>query len=176
VQPAVATGRIVGAIVAAAGGVPIAGATIRLREEGSGVASDRAGRFELTALPPGTYVVESTASGYPPAEATVAVSPGAVAEAAIGWVDPENGLEPDLNDLLAKVSCSPSERTLLSGSILTARGRTHYLEVMNLLNRENLARPESYSFVLNPDGTLDTVTEYEGALPIIPALGVRWTF
>jgi len=51
-----------------------------------------------------------------------------------------------------------------------------YLEVMNLLNRENLARPESYSFVQRPDGTLDTVTEYEGSLPIIPALGVRWTF
>jgi hypothetical protein len=305
VPPGSTAGRIVGTIVAATDGAPIAGASIRLRGEGS-AASDQAGRFELAGLPPGTYVIEITANGYLPAERTVAVGAGVVAEvgaialdpqprflsevvvtpshyelyredptptatmtreeiatlphfaddvfrvvrwvpgttgedisaqshvrggelnetqlfvdgleleeafhlkelfslvsiidaetvasielsgggfavefgdrmsgvteiattsaggkrtslgvsttslgvlsegafakgrggwlvaarrtdldAVIGWVDPENGLEPDFNDLLAKVSYSPSERTLLSGSILTARDRTHYVE------------------------------------------------
>ena len=51
-----------------------------------------------------------------------------------------------------------------------------FFEVMNLLNRENLSRPESFSFRNRPDGTVDVIVEWEGWTPIIPSLGIRWTF
>lgn len=51
-----------------------------------------------------------------------------------------------------------------------------FVEVTNVANRDNLARPESYSFELRPDGTVRTVIDWESYMPVIPALGVRWTF
>lgn len=51
-----------------------------------------------------------------------------------------------------------------------------FLEVTNLTNRENLNRPEGFGFQNNPDGSLDIEVEWEGWMPIIPALGIRWTF
>jgi len=51
-----------------------------------------------------------------------------------------------------------------------------FLEVMNLLNRENLGRPEGFSFRVRPDHTVDVVVEWEGGLPVIPSLGVRFSF
>ncbi len=50
-----------------------------------------------------------------------------------------------------------------------------YLEVMNLLNRENLARPESFWIYANPDGSLGVGNDWEAFVPIIPSLGIRWT-
>jgi hypothetical protein len=51
-----------------------------------------------------------------------------------------------------------------------------FLEVTNVANRDNLARPEAYSFEVRPDGTIATVITWESFMPVIPALGVRWTF
>jgi outer membrane receptor protein involved in Fe transport len=51
-----------------------------------------------------------------------------------------------------------------------------FLEVTNLLNRDNTARPEGFGYSSNPDGSLDIEVEWEGWMPLIPALGFRWTF
>jgi hypothetical protein len=50
-----------------------------------------------------------------------------------------------------------------------------YLEVMNLLNRENLWRPESFWVSLNPDGSLTVEHDREAFVSLIPSLGIRWT-
>lgn len=50
-----------------------------------------------------------------------------------------------------------------------------YLEVMNLLNRENLNRPESFRLYVKPDGSLGVGADWEGFMSIIPSLGIRWT-
>jgi outer membrane receptor protein involved in Fe transport len=50
-----------------------------------------------------------------------------------------------------------------------------YLEVMNLLNRENLARPESFWIYANPDGSLAVGHDREAFVSLIPSLGIRWT-
>jgi len=51
-----------------------------------------------------------------------------------------------------------------------------YLEVTNLLNRENLARPESFSWWMNSGGDLVLEINNEAFMPMIPSLGLRWTF
>ena len=51
-----------------------------------------------------------------------------------------------------------------------------FLEVTNLLDRDNTARPEGFGFQNNPDGSVNVEVEWEGWMPIIPSLGVRWTF
>jgi outer membrane cobalamin receptor len=50
-----------------------------------------------------------------------------------------------------------------------------YLEVMNLLNRENLVRPESFWIYANPDGSLAVGHDREAFVSLIPSLGIRWT-
>lgn len=50
-----------------------------------------------------------------------------------------------------------------------------YFEVMNLLNRENLARPESFWLTSTPDGSLVVGHDQEAWVSIIPSLGIRWT-
>lgn len=50
-----------------------------------------------------------------------------------------------------------------------------YFEIMNLLNRENLARPESFWLHSTPDGSLRVEYDQEAWVSIIPSLGVRWT-
>jgi outer membrane cobalamin receptor len=50
-----------------------------------------------------------------------------------------------------------------------------YLEVMNLLNRENLQRPESFQILFNADGSLAVGVNWEEFTSIIPSLGIRWT-
>jgi outer membrane cobalamin receptor len=59
------------------------------------------------------------------------------------------------------------------------RGRhtwSAFVEVMNLLNRGNQARPDGLYFVLMPDGRLRAELDYESFLPLLPTVGVRWTF
>ena len=50
-----------------------------------------------------------------------------------------------------------------------------YLEIMNLLNRENLSRPESFWISANPDGSLTVGHDSEAFVSLIPSLGLRWT-
>ncbi len=51
-----------------------------------------------------------------------------------------------------------------------------FLEVMNIFNRDNLGRPEGFNFRIRPDGSVEVTTEWEKGLPVIPSLGVRWSF
>jgi outer membrane cobalamin receptor len=53
---------------------------------------------------------------------------------------------------------------------------TVFFEVLNLLNRENVARFEDASYIIRPDGSLEITPEYETWMPIIPTIGVRWEF
>ena len=50
-----------------------------------------------------------------------------------------------------------------------------YLEIMNLLNRENLWRPEGFWVEVGPDGSLAVRYEREAFVSLIPSLGLRWT-
>ena len=51
-----------------------------------------------------------------------------------------------------------------------------FLEVSNLFNRDNLGRPESFYFVERPDGSFVVQADYETFFPVVPSLGIRWTF
>ena len=50
-----------------------------------------------------------------------------------------------------------------------------FLEVTNLLNRDNQARPESFDWWLDDRGVPSLSVDYESFLPVIVSLGVRWT-
>jgi outer membrane cobalamin receptor len=50
------------------------------------------------------------------------------------------------------------------------------LEVINLLNRENQAYVEGFGLQGTPDGGVEMSLEREGFLPLIPTVGIRWTF
>jgi hypothetical protein len=51
-----------------------------------------------------------------------------------------------------------------------------YLEVTNLFNRDNIGRPERFSFYTRPEGSVGVNIEREGWMPMITSLGLRWTF
>ncbi|HKV08103.1 MAG TPA: carboxypeptidase-like regulatory domain-containing protein, partial [Thermoanaerobaculia bacterium] len=81
----VATGRLSGRVVSAAGGDPVPGALVSLEgvdpELGStflgpSVRTDEAGSFEIPRLAPGTYKVSVVRERFAPAETTLVVRPG----------------------------------------------------------------------------------------------------
>jgi hypothetical protein len=51
-----------------------------------------------------------------------------------------------------------------------------FIEIINLLNRENLSRLENVNFLISPDGNLVVSENRESYFPIIPTFGLRWTF
>ncbi len=51
-----------------------------------------------------------------------------------------------------------------------------FLEVINLFDRENLGRINGLSFRIQPDGSLQVEEDREYVMPILPTLGVRWSF
>jgi outer membrane receptor protein involved in Fe transport len=52
-----------------------------------------------------------------------------------------------------------------------------FLEVMNVLNRENLRGYGSLvDFEVEEDGSARLVPEYRSGIPLLPTLGIRWTF
>lgn len=51
-----------------------------------------------------------------------------------------------------------------------------FFEVINLTNRDNLARQEGFGFMIRPDLSVATEIEWESNMPIIPALGLRASF
>ena len=61
----------------------------------------------------------------------------------------------------------------------SGRGRhtwSAFVEVTNLLNRGNQARPDGIRFILTADGKLRFEPDYESWLPLLPTIGIRWTF
>lgn len=81
----VATGRLSGRVVSAAGGDPVPGALVSLEGVdpdlgstflGPSVRTDEAGVFEIPRLAPGTYKVSIVREGFAPAEAALVVRPG----------------------------------------------------------------------------------------------------
>lgn len=81
----VATGRLSGRVVSAAGGDPVSGALVSLEGVdpdlgstflGPSVRTDEAGAFEIPRLAPGTYKVSIVREGFGPAEAALVVRPG----------------------------------------------------------------------------------------------------
>lgn len=78
-----APGGIVGTVVDAESGAPVAAATVRLVELGRAELSHADGSFHFDRLPPGRYRVVAQRVGYAPTSATVVVEPGARAEVRI---------------------------------------------------------------------------------------------
>ena len=76
-QDAPVTGSIHGSIVDAGSGQPLPGTNIRVMEADRGAATDAAGGFSITGLPPGSYRLRASFIGYAPHIATdVVVRPG----------------------------------------------------------------------------------------------------
>jgi hypothetical protein len=51
-----------------------------------------------------------------------------------------------------------------------------FLEVINLTDRENIGRVDSFGFRINPDGSHTINMDREYYFPIIPSIGLRWSF
>ena len=51
-----------------------------------------------------------------------------------------------------------------------------YVEIFNLLNRENGNLVEAFFLVRNGDGSLRVERNYGGGMPLLPSFGVVWTF
>lgn len=77
----VATGEVGGVVVDAGDAeLALSGATVRVLELDRGVLVDRAGRFLLSSLPPGTYTIRVERAGYHARETRVTVVPGGAAD------------------------------------------------------------------------------------------------
>jgi outer membrane receptor protein involved in Fe transport len=71
-----ATGTIRGTVTSNDTHAPLSGASVEVAATSLGTTTDRAGRFSLTRLVPGTYRLTVSAAGWQPAEQTVSLAPG----------------------------------------------------------------------------------------------------
>ncbi len=137
------TGVIQGTVVAAAGGEPLAGATVRLdgsrlnpsRLGGSRQAvTDAAGRFRITALPAGTYTLTARRVGYADGTASAEVQAGGTAEVRIALATQSLLLEEvvvtSATREVRRLAETPATVGVVSSAELRAARPAHPAEVM----------------------------------------------
>jgi iron complex outermembrane receptor protein len=126
-------GAIEGTVVAAAGGEPLAGATVRIGGPRTAV-TDAAGRFRFAGLPAGAYTLVARRVGRADGSASVDVRPGATASVRIALAEETLRL-----DELVVVSATREARRLaetpatvgvVSGAELRAARPAHPADVM----------------------------------------------
>ncbi|MCW8985523.1 MAG: TonB-dependent receptor [Thermoanaerobaculales bacterium] len=108
-------------------------------------------------------------SGWP----TTPVSGGVV-----GFEDGEPEVEPIVGTRNSARYPAYARIDLRAGKLFpTAHGEFRlYLEIINLTNRKNVCCTEDFEFVVEPEGSVTTISEERFWAPIIPTLGIGWRF
>jgi Fe(3+) dicitrate transport protein len=160
-----ATGSVAGAIVAAETGEPIAGALVRLVEQGREASSDRSGRFRIDEIPPGTHTLEATALGRRVARRRITVP-------AQGMAAADLALEPTTVEAPAiRVVLDPRRIVGSDAAATMIPGAAHFIGLTDL-ERQRLLYDDAHRVLRQVPGV--NLQEEDG-YGLRPNIGLRGT-